>query len=150
MHFQNVLRDSCTVENGSRRVERSACGAETGRGERGSGRGMTRTNVRSNCVNEKDEEKNGEKEREGRNKQDSPRAPCPSSCLLGRVNQRARRRIIIPATLHMYQRRSALRSLRALCSTVSLTTRTANAQDLASEIVRHAHNHTDIANMSLS
>jgi len=49
--------------------------------------------------------KKGMKEREGRNKRDSPRAPCPSSCLLGRVNQRARRRIIISATPHMYRRR---------------------------------------------
>lgn len=101
-HFRKRPRRISQGGNGShtRRMERPWRGA----GEERQGR------TYAAVVTSREREREGgrrrwrdeEREREeGRSERDSPRAPCPSSCLLGRVNQRARRRIIILATLHM-------------------------------------------------
>jgi len=98
----------------------------------------------------------------------SPRAPCPSSCLLGRVNQRARRRVIILRdTSHVATTCVSLISLhcrhaprgppyhtrahRAPCSTIEGARtrekgrekkRGDSHEKRASEITRYAHGHT--------
>lgn len=120
-------------------------------------RGATRTNVRDRRGDGSERKRDTryvsrEREREKGwewDKRDLPRAPCPSSCLLGRENQQARWQMYPRDTSHV-TRRALL--TRAPGRTVILHThRTAprNARDRALEITRHAHNHTNLQHVAL-